>query len=344
MGRLCTIMILAFCLGPRAYSASDTLEPKQPVEWFARAADLMNLRTLDAAPFHLRVRFRAFPGDQMLPDPDKGDIVTGDGVYEETWLGLHQWRREITLGSYHAVEVEGNGVRKFQASSDYEPSRVLMLIRAIDEPLPRALTSREFHASSGWKIDHITISDLNLVRLSKTTGSQRADYTTSYYFYPQGMLALENNLGMVTSRSRFITFGSKFVPQSLAIHGAAGDRDLLNADIEIERPGPSDLSQFDLPGSPADPGMTLRPLDYTQVRLPDLSGYYAWQSNTTGPAMVLSVTGGLDRRGRWREVEVLLAPNPRDAGMFMQRIREDHKKPATIDSSPCEFVMNWIVL
>ena len=50
----------------------------------------------------------------MLGAKQKSDFITGEGAYEETWLGVHQWRREVTLGEYHAVEVEGNGLRKMQ--------------------------------------------------------------------------------------------------------------------------------------------------------------------------------------------------------------------------------------
>lgn len=336
------LALVIACIRPCA--GSDTPEPANSIEWFARAANRMNLRMPGATPFHMTVRFHAYPGDQMLGPKEKSDLITGDGTYEEIWLDPHQWRREITLASYHATEVEGHGVRKFQASSDYEPSRVLMLLTQLNDPVPRALASREFHSGSGWKIDHVTTGDLNLVRLSKTTGSEHADYTDSFYFYPQGILALTNYTGMIATRASYVEFGGKAVPRSLAIQAAGGQRNLLTADIRIEPPGEIDPSQFDLPGGPAEPGMTLRPLEFNQVKAPDLSGHYSWQSSTLGPHPVYSLVGVLDRHGYFRELEILLAPNPQDAGIFMQQVRADHKKPATLDGSPCEVVMRWIMM
>lgn len=344
MKRTCAALSLVAFACFHAWAATDASEPTKSIEWFARAADMMNLRMPGAAPFHMAVKFHAYPGDQMLGVKEKSDILTGDGVYDEIWLGLHQWRREITLGSYHAVEVEGNGVRKFQTSSDYEPSRVLMLLTQLNDPVPRALSSREFRFGNGWKIDHVTTGDLNLVRLSKSIGSERADYTDSFYFYPQGILAMTNYSGMVTSRASYIDFEGKLVPRSLAIQASAGQRNLVTADIMIAPAGKTDPSLFDLPGGPAEPGMTLRPLEPNQVRMPDLSGIYSWQSIGLGPLGIYALSGVLDRRGFFREIEILLAPNPQDANIVMQLFRADHKKPATLDGSPCEVVYRWAIM
>lgn len=316
-----------------------TPEPKNSMEWFQRASDQMTLRMSGSAPFHMKVTFHAFPGQEMLGAKEKSDFVTGDGVYEETWLDVHQWRREVTLADYHAIEVEGNGVRKMQASSDYEPSRVLKLLEMLQSPISRTLTSREFHAGTGWKIDHVSAGNLALVRLSKSAGSQRADYTDSFYFMPHGLLAMANSAGLVTSWADYVAFGGKAFPKSLAIK--AGDRDLLTANISIEPAGQPDPSIFDLPGGAAEPGMTLRLLHENEVRLPDHSGTYSWISGSMGPAPVYSLEGVLDRHGRFREFEVILAPNPKDVEIFMNMVRNDHFQPAKIDGSPCEFAMRW---
>jgi hypothetical protein len=60
--------------------------------WFQRAGEQRNLRLPGSTPFHLKVTFRAFPGLELLP-PGKEQILTGDGVYEETWLSPYEWRR-----------------------------------------------------------------------------------------------------------------------------------------------------------------------------------------------------------------------------------------------------------
>lgn len=347
---LLCLVVACLCLSVRAQTAAPepslskrtqpvAPEPNSSMEWFQRASDETSLRMPGSAPFHIKVTFHAFAGEEMLGAKQKSDFITGEGAYEETWLGVHLWRREVTLGEYHGVEVEGNGLRKMQASSDYEPSRVLMLMESLQNPISRNLTSREFHGGKGWKIDHVSAGDLALVRLSKSMGSQRADYTDSYYFLPRGLLALINDAGLVTSWADYVAFAGKAVARSLAIK--AGDRDLLTANISIESPGQTDPAVFDLPGGAAEPGMTLRPLLYNDVRLPDLSGSYSWMSRNSGPGPVYSLSGVMDRHGRNRELEVILAPSAKDAEIFINLLRGDHHKPATIDGSPCEFVMQW---
>ncbi len=86
----------------------------------------------------MRVAFRAFPGEDFSP-PGESLILTGDGVYDETWLSPETWSREVTFGTYRAVETHVGGVREFQASSDYEPSRVLMLLDALSRSHPAQL-------------------------------------------------------------------------------------------------------------------------------------------------------------------------------------------------------------
>lgn len=309
------------------------------MEWFQRASDQMTLRVPGSAPFHMKVTFHAFPGQEMLGAKQKSDFVSGDGVYEETWLDLHRWRREVTLGDYHAIEVDGNGLRKMQASSDYEPSRVLKLFEMLQNPIARNLTSKEFRGGTGWKIDHVSAGDLALVRLSKSRGSQRVDYTYSFYFTPHGLLAMANEAGLLTSWADYVAFDGKVFPRSLAVK--AGDRDLLTANISIEPAGQPDPAIFDLPGGAAEPGMTLRLLHGNEIRLPDHSGTYSWISSSMGPTAVYSLEGVLDRHGRFQELEVILAPNPKDVEIFMNMVRNDHFQPAKIDGSACEFVMQW---
>src|ERR1035437_8494412 len=295
---LLCLVVACLCLSVRAQTAAPepslskrtqpvAPEPNSSMEWFQRASDETSLRMPGSAPFHIKVTFHAFAGEEMLGAKQKSDFITGEGAYEETWLGGHQWRRGGTLGG----------------------------------------------DSTG---------DFSLVRLSKSMGSQRADYTDSYYFLPRGLLALINDAGLVTSWADYVAFAGKAVARSLAIK--AGDRDLLTANISIEPPGQTDPAVFDLPGGAAEPGMTLRPLLYNDVRLPDLSESYSWMSRNLGPGPVYSLSGVMDRHGRNRELEVILAPSAKDAEIFINLLRGDHHKPATIDGSPCEFIMQWRML
>jgi len=44
----------------------------------------MDLRAPGASPFHMKVTFHAYPGEELLSPGQKPQIMTGDGVYEET--------------------------------------------------------------------------------------------------------------------------------------------------------------------------------------------------------------------------------------------------------------------
>jgi hypothetical protein len=313
-------------------------EPKAAMEWFQRASDRMNLRSPGAAPFHMKVMFHAFPGWQFMRPSEKPDIITGDGTYEETWLSPREWRREVSLADYHAVEADSGGIRKMQASSDYEPSRVLMLLDALTTPISRSLTSKEFHRSSSWKIDPVTVGSLSLVRLSKGGGAERGEFTVSFFFLPSsGVLAMSNRLGLVSIWSSDATFNGKVFATELTVKSLNNNANLLTAHISVEPAADVDPARFALEGPAAEPGTTLRPLEWsTDVRVPDLLGSLSWTSNESGPGPVFSINGVLDRHGRFRELEVILALNPKDVPIIMDHIRDRRGKPAMIDGTVCQ--------
>lgn len=329
--------------------ASQTLqglnEPSNSSEWFTRAATSMELRSVGATPFHLHITFHAYPGQQLLLVHGKPDFIAGDGVYDEIWINPHEWRREVSLSDYHAVEAEAGGARKMQSSSDYEPSRVYMLLDALLTPIPRTLTSREFHDRAdwkGWKITPVTSGGLSLVRVSKETGTQRGDYADSYYFFPNsGALAMENRFGLVTIWSGDVLFENRIVPRNITIRCA--ERDLLTASVSIEHTDKTNAAAFELPGPSADPGMTLRPLHEFEIRVPDFGGSFGFGSSEAGHGPFFSFIGQIDRRGRYREVELLLAPSPTWAAPIMDHFRSTQLQSPTIDGEPCQFQKIWRV-
>jgi hypothetical protein len=44
----------------------------------------------------------------VLDKEESSQIISGDGTYEETWVAPKRWRREVTLGSYQAIEVQAH--------------------------------------------------------------------------------------------------------------------------------------------------------------------------------------------------------------------------------------------
>ena len=337
----CIASLLFTCMSVSAAAQAADEEPKNAKDWFQHASDRMNLRMPGTSPFHMKVTFHAFPGVELLGVKEKSDFVSGDGVYEETWLTPHQWRREVTLAGYHAVEEDSGGTRKMQASSDYEPSRVFMLLDALYNPVPRNLVSKDF-PRSGWKIDHISNAKLALVRVSRTIGDQRADFSFAYYFSPHGILEIENSSGLTKTWANDSLFSGIVIPGHISIK--AGERDLLTADVAVEGAPQLDPATFDLPGGPADPGMTLRPLKWYEVKMPDLSDSFSWVSQGGGPAPVFDFWEVLDRHGRFRELEMILAPNDHDAAIIMTQARSSKHHPPEIDGSPCQVQIGTMVM
>jgi hypothetical protein len=318
--------------------AQSDQKPQNATEWFQRAADQMNLRALGAAPFHMRVAFHAFPGI-VLSEKPSDQVISGDGIYEETWVKPHVWRREVSFGSYHAVEVESEAGRKMQASSDYEPGRLLMLLEALLYPIPRGLSSplRLGHRLH-YKIENGAVGGQPYVKISRTY--TRADVTEAYLFLPSGELLQSIDAGMVTDFTKPKVFHGRLVAQHIQIQGG-NKQDLVTADVMVDPAGPVDTTAFTLPGNTAEPGMTLRPLDLAEYNFshPGLS----FSVETNGPSAPLgNLREIIDRHGMIKELEVLYSPNAGNFAPYLSLIRDDKYRPATIDKSPCEIAWWYI--
>ncbi len=293
----------------------------------------------------MKVAFHAFPGWEVLGPREKSQIVTGDGLYEETWLAPHLWRREVTLGNYHAVEVESENGRKMHASSDYEPSRVLMLLTSMYEPVGRYLLPGESEAYSdeSWSIGPVSLANVRLVMVrSSFSLSERSPFTIhkAFYFLPQGPLVMAKIAGMLTTWTSDIPFGSKVVPRRITIKApgrklGSVDRELLTAEVSITAAGQVDPSAFELPEPRANPGMTLRPLLDRADELPQM---------LTKPTSLnhderVQVISALDRLGRLRELEVIEVENAEDLYRIALEARTLKYLPARVDGSPCEVLL-----
>jgi len=311
-------------------------KPDPWTEWFQRASDQMDLRTHGSTPFHLKAVFHAFPG-VVFSKKESEQIISGDGTYEETWLTPTRWRREVNFGSYHAVEVESETGRRMQASSDYEPSRVLMLLEALLVPIPRDLYSPSLADQQySWRIENGAVGGQSYVKISRTFGTGKA--LIGYLFLPHGELIQSVNHGIVTDWTGATIFGGRLVPQHIREQG--GTRDLLTADVTIEPAGPVDRAAFELPGGPAEAGMTLRPLHYYEVHgWNKMSEFHYITTGSDTPHG--DIRRILDRHGVSREVEIIYWPNLEDVKIFLPSIRKETFRPVTIDKSPCEFDLSF---
>ncbi len=340
------VVLITPLLAQTPSAPSKSPDPPAPIGWFIRADDLSNLRLPGAAPFHLKATFHASPGLDFAK-PGKSTIVTGDGTYEETWVSPEQWRREITLGTYHAIEARGGGVRKLQASSEYEPTRVLMFLDALCNPIPRDLISPELiDKHAGWKIQHPTAGPLQYVRISSSTeagyNGRTHQLKHEYDFLANGVLIRNEESDYIsTTWQDFVVFGGKIVPRHL-MAGAMGST-LIDGRVAIEPLAPTPPADlFILPGDPATPGQTLRPLHKYDVHYGQMLGTHV--SGFFGDPFQGTVSGVVDRSGVPRELEIIAAQDTSQADMFLKRFGEFPYAPSTIDGSPCEVVIRIFVL
>lgn len=349
MRQALTLSIFIIGLTPALCAQTTASEPNAPGDWLRRAAEQMDLRSLGATPFHMKVTFHAWPGIEMLRPGESPEIITGTGTYEESWVSPHQWRREVTLADYHSVEVESPSGRKMQGNSDYVPSRVLRLMWALFEPVPRQFFSEEYRGKNGAKLkedslwdgsqlemEQVSVGGEPLIRVSERRTDRYFTYADVFFFSPQGRLIWAYRWGIVNTWENETLFNGKTVPRHLSVK--VGMRDLVSADIAIEPLVQIDPAAFDLPVGLAEPGRTLRPIlrgFEPPVRLSDIPFW----SPTLYSAVV--VWGNVDRSGRFRELE-FLNPLPQSAKDYpIGEIRKIKWRPAELDGTPCEVVIFW---
>ena len=338
--------LAALLIAMLGYTAAAGKEPKTPwIQWFQRAADQMNLRAYGSAPFHMKVAFHGFPG-VVLSQKKSDQIIFGDGTYEETWITPTQWRREVTFGSYHAIEVESQAGRKMQANSDYEPSRVLMLLEALLYPVPRQWYSPSLaDEHPGWKIENGAAGGQSYVKISGSDvpkilldAPQNVPRLHAYLFLPSGELIQSIEIGIVTDWTEPTTFGGKLVPQHIRIQSGF-QQDLLTADVKIEPAGTVSVAAFTLPGDPAEPGMTIRPLHRYEVGgLGAISGSYIGSAAENHYGVTRAVAA---RDGTFREVELLYSPEAGFSPAALDVTRKYRGASPTIDKNPCEIALWW---
>lgn len=340
---------------------------RTPLDFFRRADDLTNIRLPGMAPFHMKVTFHAYPAydfnppsrisrspsQSPAPVPGHPFILAGDGTYEENWLTPEEWRREVTFGSYHAIEARSNGVRKFLASSDYEPSRLAMLLRALFHPIPRFVLEQEADAHPWkWKLEYLAAGSLAYVRISHVEVFGQSEFSksvSSHEFLPSGIPVRSSDDGITTSWQDDSVFSGKLVPGRITIEALGYV--LLDARVTIAPLSLTDPASFDLPGDPASPGLNLlaptfgirqdaRPVyQYAPVFPPELGAL---------PGSGIRVQVTIDRRGLPREMEMIdtnplpspTGPNPSwlkaEAAIVLKSAQQTRYHPAEIDNDPCE--------
>jgi len=276
-----------------------------------------------------------------LLSANDAQILTGDGAYDEQWASPSRWRREVTLGSYRAIEVESGGIRKMQATSDYIPSRIVMLMESLLNPISRYDMSPELSGHTHWKKTVLKSRKLALIRFAAPAGhTNLMDIETSYLFDPAGVLVQSNESDIVTTWDDDILFHGKVFSRHMRVQ-ADGSRDLLTAALSIEPLGNVSDSAFNLPGPPADAGTTLRPIgswmihDLKETVYPPVVNDFE-----TLPDLLIRIN--ITREGYRRDVEII-SMVARGAGSqlpgaaaMLASARQARYHPGTIDGSRCQ--------
>jgi hypothetical protein len=301
--------------------------------------------------------------------------MTGDGIYEEIWVSPESWRREVTFGAYHAIEVRAGGVRKFQASSDYEPSRLLMMLRALLVPVPRLTLEHELDdLHLKWKIDQRIAGNLAYVHVAFTQclrGGCKHPRTASFDLLPSGVLVRSVDIyGLITSWEDDRAFASRLVPRKFAIQAMGSN--LITASVSID-PLPPDAPAIEqLAGPAAEAGDSLRPFDdlwdHREVRtFPDEPPIrLEMRRLPVDPDLQLpdgayvAVVAVIDRNGvpheaEWTDVvQVMKFTGPRgpsdtraystNAKSMVDIFMKSRFRPSTIDGAPCETLTTLVMV
>lgn len=208
-----------------------------------------------------------------------------------------------------------------------------MLLEELFYPIPRWISSPLRMGHRHWKIENGAVGGQPYVEVKSGQ-----DFIEGYLFLPSGELLQSISLGIVTSFTKPKSFHEKLVAQHIQRKGG-NKQDLVSADLTLDPAGPVDAAAFTLPGAPAKPGMTLRPLDSADYNFSPPKPLYS-PSMTKGPSRPLgNLRRIVDRHGMVHELEVLYSPNPENFAPFLPLIRGDKfHHPPTIDKSPCEIV------
>jgi hypothetical protein len=302
--------------------------PATPSDYLRRAREVTNIRAAGSTPFHMRVHFVA-----------SGKVeFTGEGDYEETWLAPDRWRREVSFGAYRAVEVQETSKHTFQASSDYEPKRLLLLLRMI------APTATEDVSTITEDNDHF---DWNIQpganRLVHSPSTTLAPWSI-IDFNPDGSPSVASG-SAETRWSDYVEFSGKAVARTISLTSSTGPLLKINvAQLDAVKANTPLLSNS---APEADATMTFMPLGQGSVMAPKLTHApkpkFANILPGAHPQGFVVVDLAVDRRGAAREVEALYASNLAFIPEAVKAVSKNHFKAASLNGTPVEVPADIVI-
>ena len=251
-----------------AASAQAGKDPKNATEWFQRADDQMYLRAPGSTPFHMKVAFRALPSI-VLDKEESSQIISGDGTYEETWVAPKRWRREVTLGSITPLRRSPRPREKCRPVQTTSQAEYSCSLGPCCIPFPATCPRRR--SVRGTRSGRLKTARSAACPMQGSAAPQAHRMSSTLIsFYPVQSV----EVGIVTSWQDQTSFGGKLVPQHFKVQG--GTRDLLTAQVTVEPVGTVNPAAFELPGEPAEPGTTLRPIHAHEYSLSLPMTTYSW--------------------------------------------------------------------
>ena len=194
----------------------------------ARAVEISNIPADHATPFTLTATFRVI-----------GSVPEEVGTYSETWISSDQWRREITLGKFHRLEV-ANGRKKWLIDQDQNPRYFGETINVLEMSGPekniraKGLDNKQLN---GIQANCVHLEELSLTR-AYCIDQERGTLLTSESLQRIGITS-----HILVGYSDYEKFGDHLFPREIAYRDFTGDTLAITV-TELSRDVSSDPTLF----------------------------------------------------------------------------------------------------
>jgi TonB family protein len=311
------IIAFLFLLGSVCLGQSS---PPYSTAKAALESSASHLREENSQPFHLNAEFDA-----------SGKVeFTGHGSFEEFWVDAHHWKRTVSLGSYHAEEIQDGTRHSLTANDKYEPKRVLTVIREVGRQ-PLIDESKE----SQWQV---TETSAGTVQYRLSYPKQNTSTTVYTFEKSTNRLLKIEGPAFITSFGSFITFEDNPVPMAIQKSTASGDQvltiritqlePLVNRSLAAPVPGAAWNEAVE---SLLPPEINTKDVLPPKIRKAPDPKYPEGEKRGRSEGLVL-VDLALDNRGVIREPEVVNQAEPDFLQAALDAIRKWKLEPAKLNT------------
>ncbi|HTB95734.1 MAG TPA: hypothetical protein VK716_01900 [Terracidiphilus sp.] len=293
-----------------------------------KAVELSTLDQSKTAAFHLKA--------ELAPslDRDKDSGRTGD--VEIWWAAPHRWRREVRTSDFHQIQIV-DGDRLWQKNEgDYFPEWLREISNALIRPVE--LTPDLTDRIRGAEVKHL----MGNTYLSRALMSSNGDVQKSMgggisFTDATGRLFTANGLGFGGWFRNYKDFHGRQVAQVVS----AGSPEVTARIVLLEDLGQTPAAWFDASANGDDTKSieteVLSENDLRKNLLP--MEPISWPVLKDGPlegALTTAVT--IDRSGKVRQIESIVADNPGVNNVAQTQIAAMHFKPFVLNGIPVQVV------